>query len=131
MPDTLDDQIPTPEGKLVTRLITSDANVSTNGNIAAGWLVEHMDTAGAHLAGQYANGRVTTVAMGSMAFLKPVTIGKTISFYVKCNEIRRSSMRICVEVWVCKGDEADIKVTEGDFVFVAIDNEGRTRSIAS
>lgn len=131
MPDTLDDQSPTPEGKLATRLITNEANVNINGNISAGWLVEHMDTAGAHIAKQYANGRVTTVAMSSMAFLKPVTVGTTISFYVKCNEIRRSSIRICVEVWACKGDDIDIKVTEGDFVFVAIDNEGRTRSIAT
>ncbi len=129
MPDTLDDHNPTPEGKLVTRLITNDTNVNANGNIAAGWLVEHMDTAGAHIARQYANGRVTTVAMSSMVFLKPVAVGNTISFYAKCNEIGRSSIRICVEVWVCKGDEIDIKVTEGDFVFVAIDDEGRTRSI--
>lgn len=139
MQTTLDDHNPTPEGELITRLIASTADVNANGNIAAGWLVEHMDSAGAHMAQRCADGRVTTIAISSMVFLRPVAVGSSISFYAKCNEIGRSSIRICVEVWLnqnstrsnsedTKGNK-DEKVTEGDFVFVAIDNKARTRSI--
>lgn len=139
MQTILDDHNPTPEGELITRLIASTADVNANGNIAAGWLVEHMDSAGAHMAQRCADGRVTTIAISSMVFLRPVAVGSSISFYAKCNEIGRSSIRICVEVWLnqnstrsnnedAKGNK-DEKVTEGDFVFVAIDNKARTRSI--
>ena len=133
MQTPLDDLNPTPEGELITRLIASAADVNAYGNIAAGWLVEHMDSAGAHIAERIANGRVTTIAISSMVFLRPVPAGSSISFYVKCTEIGGSSIRICVEVWLNQksneGDDEDEKVTEGDFVFVAIDNQARTRSI--
>jgi acyl-CoA thioesterase YciA len=45
-------------------------------------------------------------------------------------EIGRSSIRIIVEVWiVSQQDREPIKVTEGEFVYVAIDENGRTRAI--
>ena len=41
-----------------------------------------------------------------------------------------SSIRIVVEVWInSQHDGEPIKVTEGEFVFVAIDENGRTRAI--
>lgn len=142
MQTTLDDHNPTPDGELITRLIASAADVNAYGNIAAGWLVEHMDSAGAHIAERFANGRVTTIAISNMVFLRPVAVGSSISFYAKCTEIGGSSLRICVEVWLNQKSSAsnsddgqheknneDSKVTEGDFVFVAIDNQARTRSL--
>jgi acyl-CoA thioesterase YciA len=45
-------------------------------------------------------------------------------------ELGRTSVRIMVEVWInSKHDGDPIKVTEGEFVFVAIDHNGRTRAI--
>ena len=45
-------------------------------------------------------------------------------------EVGRSSVRIMVEVWInSKHDGEPIKVTEGEFVFVAIDENGRTRTV--
>ena len=45
-------------------------------------------------------------------------------------EIGRSSVHIVVEVWInSQHDGEPIKVTEGEFVFVAIDENGRTRAI--
>ena len=129
MDSPLDDQSPLPEGELISQLITSPNDGNVYGDIYAGWLINHMDAAGAHLARQLARGRVTTVAVGSMVFLKPVPTGNSISFYAQCQEIKRSSMRIYVEVWLREDDQAISKVTEGEFVFVAIDDHGRTRSI--
>ena len=41
-----------------------------------------------------------------------------------------SSIRIIVEVWInSKHDGEPLKVTEGEFVFVAIDENGRTRTV--
>jgi acyl-CoA thioesterase YciA len=47
-------------------------------------------------------------------------------------EVGRSSIRIIVEVWInSQHDREPIKVTEGEFVFVSIDEKGRTRAIQS
>ncbi len=130
MPSQLDDQNPSPEGELISRIIATPSDTNTHGDIAAGWLVDHMDAAGAYLAQQHAKGRVTTVAMGSMVFLRPVPVGSAISCYAQCNEVGRSSIRVSVEVWLQSKNEDEVaKVTEGDFVFVAIDGQGRTRAI--
>ena len=77
-----------------------------------------------------AGGRVATVAIEGMAFLTPVHVGAVVSCYCDVLEIGRSSVRIVVEVWInSQYDGEPIKVTEGEFVFVAIDENGRTRAI--
>ena len=81
-------------------------------------------------ASEVANGRVATVAVNGMAFLTPVHVGAVVSCYCDVLEIGRSSIRIIVEVWiVSQQDREPIKVTEGEFVYVAIDENGRTRAI--
>ena len=65
-----------------------------------------------------------------MAFLTPVHVGAVVSCYCDVLEVGRSSIRIMVEVWInSQHDGEPIKVTEGEFVFVAIDENGRTRAI--
>ena len=81
-------------------------------------------------AGEVAQGRVATVAIDGMAFLTPVHVGAVVSCYTDVLEIGRSSIRMMVEVWInSKHDGEPIKVTEGEFVFVAIDENGRTRAV--
>lgn len=53
-----------------------------------------------------------------------------ISCFTDALEISLSSIRIMVEVWInSKHDGEPLKVTEGEFVFVAIDESGRTRAV--
>jgi acyl-CoA thioesterase YciA len=129
----LDDQDPVPEGELVSRILAAPADTNSHGDIHAGWLVGCMDSAGAFLAQRYGNGRVTTVAMSSMVFLRPVPVGSAVSCYAQCTEIGRSSIKVTVEVWLeaIANNSEMAKVTEGEFVFVAIDDQGRTRAINS
>jgi acyl-CoA thioesterase YciA len=101
------------------------------GDIFGGWLLSQMDIAGMICASEVARGRVATVAIDGMAFLTPVHVGAVVSCYCDVLEIGRSSIRIVVEVWInSQHDGEPIKVTEGEFVFVAIDENGRTRAIA-
>ncbi len=119
---------PRPRGELSIQTIAMPADANWNGDIFGGWLVSQMDLAGAVCARGEARGRVATVAIDSMAFLRPVPIGAVVSCYAELLDVGRSSLRICVEVWIrAMGDEA--KVTEGTFTFVAIDDEGRTRPV--
>lgn len=125
------DTNPAPQGALSLQTIAMPRDTNPSGDIFGGWLLSQMDLAGATAAAIIANGRVATVAISDMAFLSPVHIGATVSCYTECVDIGRSSIHILVEVWINgKDDNEPVKVTEGMFVFVAIDANGRTRAIA-
>ncbi|WP_233709875.1 MULTISPECIES: acyl-CoA thioesterase [Pseudomaricurvus] len=124
------DEDPIPTGELTLQTLAMPADTNPNGDIFGGWLMSQMDLAGSIKAAAIARGRVTTVAAGSMAFLRPVPVGSTISCYAEILEIGRSSIRIMVDVWLYAAETGErYKVTEGTFVYVAIDDNGRTRSI--
>jgi acyl-CoA thioesterase YciA len=124
------DTTPVPHGDLALQTVAMPADTNPSGDIFGGWLLSRMDIAGMITAGEVAGGRVATVAVDSMAFLTPVHVGAVVSCYCDVLEVGRSSIRIVVEVWInSKHDGEPLKVTEGEFVFVAIDENGRTRAI--
>jgi acyl-CoA thioesterase YciA len=124
------DSTPIPQGELALQTIAMPKDTNANGDIFGGWLLSQMDMAGAMTAGNVASGRVATVAVEGMALLTPVHVGAVVTCYCDVLEVGRSSIRIVVEVWINSlHDGEPIKVTEGEFVFVAIDQNGRTRTI--
>ncbi len=124
------DSTPLPQGELALQTVAMPKDTNANGDIFGGWLLSQMDLAGGIAAGDVAQGRVATVAIDGMAFLTPVHVGAVVSCYTDVLEIGRSSIRMMVEVWInSKHDGEPIKVTEGEFVFVAIDENGRTRAV--
>ena len=126
------DAVPEPNGTLALQTIAVPAVTNAEGDIVAGWLLSQMDMGGASVAQEIARGRVTTVATGSMAFLRPVPVGAQVRVYVEVLDIGRSSIQTVIEVWIKHSDDRELlKVTEGEFVFVAIDSNGRTRPIAN
>lgn len=124
------DEDPTPSGTLTLQTLAMPADTNSNGDIFGGWLMSQMDLAGAILAHDYAEGRVTTVAVGGMTFLRPVPVGATVSCYAQALETGRSSIRTLVEVWIKTNRSGGVeKVTEGEFVYVSIDDNGRTQAL--
>lgn len=124
------DSAPAPQGELALQTVAMPRDSNASGDIYGGWLLSQMDMAGAVTASDVAGGRVATVAVGGMAFLTPVHIGAVVTCYADILEIGGSSIRIIVEVWInSRHDGEPIKVTQGEFVFVAIDDNGRTRKI--
>ncbi len=124
------DSTPVPQGDLALQTVAMPRDTNPNGDIYGGWLLSQMDIAGMITAGEVAGGRVATVATGGMAFLTPVHVGAVVSCYSDVLEIGRSSVRVVVEVWINSPQDGEpLKVTEGEFVFVAIDENGRTRAI--
>ena len=121
---------PTPAGKLISQTIAMPRETNANGDIFGGWLLSQMDLAGAILAGRVAHGRVATVAISSMSFLNPVPVGAVVGCYAQTLSVGTSSIRILIEAWIDNDSEGEqIKVTEGEFVFVAIDDNGNTRQV--
>lgn len=130
MPFSCTDDTPRPSGELTLQTLSMPANTNPYGDIFGGWLLSQMDIAGAIYAQDIAGGRVTTVAVGSMSFLRPVPVGATVSCYASLIKIGRTSIRVLIEVWIRIPHSAGVsKVTEGEFVYVAIDESGRTRAV--
>ena len=126
------DSTPAPQGELALQTIAMPRDTNANGDIFGGWLLSQMDMAGAATASKVASGRGATVAVDGMAFMTPVHVGAVVTCYADVLEVGRSSVRIVVEVWINSLHAGEpTKVTEGEFVFVAIDETGRTRSIRS
>jgi len=124
------DSTPLPQGELALQTIAMPKDTNAEGDIFGGWLLSQMDLAGAIAAREVAGGRVATVAIEGMAFITPVHVGAVVSCYCDVVEIGRSSIRIVVEVWIDSPHDGEpIKVTEGEFIFVAIDDKRRTRTI--
>ncbi len=126
------DTNPTPQGELSLQTVAMPCDTNPHGDIFGGWLMSQMDLAGYVTACDVAGGRVATVAVEGMSFLTPVHVGAVVSCYSDVVEIGRSSVRVVVEVWInSRHDGEPLKVTEGTFVYVAIDNDKRTRPIKS
>ena len=120
-----------PSGTLCIQTIAMPRDTNPNGDIFGGWLVSQMDLAGAIMARRLAGGRVTTVAIDRMNFHLPVVVGDLVSCYATLTGQGRTSMHIAVEVWAGREELDGMKrVTEANFVFVAIDEQGRPRALA-
>ena len=121
-----------PQGELTIQTLAMPANTNPNGDIFGGWLVSQMDLAAGVLAKKTSRGRVTTVAIESMSFLRPVHVGDIVSCYVAIQKIGRTSMSIGVEVWIESPQSGEqYQVTHGTFIFVAIDQNGKPRAVES
>jgi len=126
----LDATNPEPRGELQLRVVAQPKDTNTNGDISGGWLVTHMDMAASVAAGRIARGRTTTMAIGEMAFVRPIKVGSVICCYTHILGMGRSSIRIGVEVWCRMPEDAERqKVTETEFVYVAIDEQRRIRAL--
>lgn len=119
-----------PHGELVIRTIAMPASTNSNGDVFGGWLLSQMDLGGAIYARNLSRSRVTTVAIDAMTFITPVYVGDIVSCHASLTKIGRTSMRIDVEAWAqrAKGGEL-VRVTEGVFTYVAIDDNGRPHPV--
>jgi acyl-CoA thioesterase YciA len=119
-----------PKGEITIRTLAMPAHTNANGDIFGGWLISQMDLAAGVLAKRIARGRVATIAINSMSFLKPVHVGDMVTCHVEIAKIGNTSMTVSVEVWtetLSTGEQA--RVTEGTFIFVAIDEKGKPRRV--
>jgi acyl-CoA thioesterase YciA len=102
-------------------------------DIFGGWILSQMDIGGGLLAREVARGRVVTVTVDKMTFLRPVHVGDTVCVYAKVVQVGNSSMDIKLEVWAKdlleEFEEQRHIVTEGVFRYVAIDEKGRPRCV--
>ena len=127
----LESDLTTHEDKeAILRVVPGPGDINANGHIFGGWVLSQMDIAAGIVASRRADGPVATIAIESMEFIAPIHLRDLISVYAHVERVGRTSMGVRIEVIATRDRGAtDIKVTEGLFTFVALDDQHRPRPI--
>jgi acyl-CoA thioesterase YciA len=119
-----------PRGELTVRVIAMPRDTNINGDIFGGWVISQMDQAGGIHAAEKAQGRVVTMAIEAMTFIRPVKVGDVLSVYTAVDHVGRSSLKVHIEAWAQRfRTHHREKVTDATFTFVAIGADGRPRPV--
>lgn len=114
----------------VLRTVPGPEDINANGHIFGGWVLAQMDRAGGIVARKVAQGPCATVAINAIDFLAPIHLRDVVSVYGEVIKRGRTSIGIKIEVVATRfADDEEVKVTEGVFTFVALDDEFRPRSL--
>ena len=75
---------------------------------------------------------MVTVALDGMHFIRPVKIGGILCVYTEIKSVGNTSLEIHVEAWVQRDrSRHTVKLTQANFNFVALGNDGRPRKLPS
>ena len=114
----------------VLRVVPGPSDINANGHIFGGWVLSQMDIAGGITASRRSQGPVATVAIESMEFIAPIHLRDVITVYAEVERVGRTSMAVRIEVIASRDRGAtEVKVTEGLFTFVALDQDNRPRPV--
>ena len=75
-------------------------DTNPNQDIFGGWIMSQMDLGGGILAAEIAQGRIVTVAVQEMNFIRPVKVGNVVCCYGHCVRVGNTSLQLKIEVWV-------------------------------
>jgi acyl-CoA thioesterase YciA len=110
-------------------LLPRDTNSA--GTVFGGVILSYIDMAGAIEAHRRTGmARFVTVAMREVIFHKPVFVGDLVSFYAQTISIGTTSItiRVVVETERVGASKEQVRVTEAEVVYVAVDeNRVKTR----
>ena len=114
----------------ILRVVPRPGDINANGHIFGGWVLSQMDIAAGIVAGRRAHGPVATIAIEAMEFIAPILLHDIISVYAAIERTGRTSLAIRIEVVATRGRGAmEVKVTDGLFTFVALDEDARPRPL--
>jgi len=114
----------------ILRVVPGPSDINANGHIFGGWVLSQMDIAAGIVASRRADGPVATIAIERMEFIAPIHLRDLISVFARVEQVGRTSMKVRIEV-VAQRDRGatEVKVTEGLFTFVALDEKNRPRPV--
>jgi acyl-CoA thioesterase YciA len=117
-------------GEPILRVVPRQGDINSNGHIFGGWVLSQMDIAAGIVAAREADGAVATVAIDAMEFIAPILIYDLVSVYARVERIGRTSISIRIDVIASRDrGKNEVKVTEGLFTFVALDENHRPRPV--
>lgn len=120
----------TPE--LVIKVVAMPSNTNPDGDMFGGWILSQMDLAAYLHVRPMTRHRLVTVAIDNLTFHKPVFVGDSLTCYAVTEKKGTSSITVKIMAQVQRRLTHVIEeVTEGRFVFVAIDKDRKPVPLAS
>jgi acyl-CoA thioesterase YciA len=118
------------EREPILRVVPGPSDINANGHIFGGWVLSQMDIAAGIVASREAQGSVATVAIDAMEFISPILLRDLISVYARVERVGRTSIAIRIEVVATRDrGTTEVKVTDGLFTFVALDDNHQPRPV--
>ena len=115
----------------VLKVIPMPSDANQYGDVFGGWTMGHIDLAGAVLGHQVARGRIATVAVNTIQFHQPVSVGDIVTFFAEVEKRGRTSLTIKVQMYAERhpANPVTVKVTEALITYVALNADGSTREL--
>ncbi len=119
------------QAELSLSTIAMPADANANGDIFGGWVMAQMDLAGSIPAKKAVKNRIVTVAVDKMKFIRPVKVGDRVVCYTQIARVGKTSITVQVDVYAERmTEETEVKVTEGQFTYVSINENGQPQPIS-
>ena len=115
------------------RVVMMPRDTNPHGTIFGGVILSYIDQAGAVEARLKAEKKFVTVAMHEVKFIAPVFVGDLVSFYTETIKIGNTSLTVRVTVDAIRGSapHEQVRVTQAEVVYVAVDESGHSIPVRS
>jgi len=114
------------------RVTAMPADTNPYGGVFGGWLIGQMGLACGSFASRRSAGKAILVAADAVKFPGAMAVGDELSVYVDLLKQGRTSLRLKAEAIARTRDgDTETTVAEGEFTFVALDENNRPREIPS
>ncbi len=115
------------------RVVMMPKDTNALGTIFGGVILNYVDQAGVVEAHRHSRRKLVTVAMHEVKFIAPVFVGDLVSFYTETLKIGTTSVTVRVTVDAMRADPPhdNVRVTQAEIVYVAIDENGQAVQVQS
>ncbi len=121
----------TPDRIPIIRVTAMPADTNPYGGVFGGWLMGQMGLACGSFASRRTRGKAILVAADALKFPGAMAVGDELSVYVDLLNEGRTSLKLKAEAIARERDgESDKVVAEGEFTFVALNEDGKPRPFA-
>ena len=109
------------------RVVMMPKDTNALGTIFGGVILNHVDLAGVVEAQRHTGRKLVTVAMHEVKFIAPVFVGDLVSFYTETVKIGTTSVTVRVTVDAKRNapPHDEVRVTQAEVIYVAIDENGK------
>jgi acyl-CoA thioesterase YciA len=113
------------------RVVMMPRDTNPMGTIFGGIILSYIDQAGAVEFRKRSDKKMVTVAMHEVKFIAPVLVGDLVSFYTETVRIGNTSLTVRVTVEAKRGQppHENVRVTQAEVVYVALNEQGKPVTI--
>jgi acyl-CoA thioesterase YciA len=121
-----------PERIPLIRVTAMPADTNPYGGVFGGWLMGQMGLACGSFTSRHSGGKAILVAADALKFPGAMAVGDELSVFVELLNQGRTSLKLRAEAIARERDgEVEKMVAEGEFIFVALDQNNQPRVIAA